>query len=147
MDANISVEISIAGDLAAVTSLLGASYPELKIGIRSRDLATRASRNDEGKPKLPGSGTYNVARLIDGLVVGCGGWSFEKPGTSQIEPNLGHIRHFAVHPRWVGRGMGRQIYRECEMQALSSGITAFEVFASLNALPFYTKLGFVNSKK
>jgi len=93
-------------------------------------------------PKLLASGTYYVARHQSGPVIGCGGWSVERPGTFHIDPGVGHIRHFAVSPSWIGQGIGRRIYQACEKQARSNGVITFDVFASLNALCFYKLVGF-----
>jgi N-acetylglutamate synthase-like GNAT family acetyltransferase len=98
-------------------------------------------------PALLGSGTYYVAELPTGLVVGCGGWTLERPGTGTVEPHLGHIRHFARHPGWTKRGVGRAIYRLCEGAARSAGVIGFECYSSLNAEQFYTALGFENIRE
>ena len=41
--------------------------------------------------------TYYLAVSDNGLVVGCGGWTRERPGSGEVEPALAHIRHFATH--------------------------------------------------
>jgi GNAT superfamily N-acetyltransferase len=139
----IAVEVATTEDAAAVASVLEASYPELMAPAYDAAVLQQAlPAITRANPKLLGSGTYHVARYHDGLVIGCGGWTAERPGTTQIQPGIGHIRHFAVHPRWIGRGIGRRIYQACETQARANRITIFEVFASLNALPFYESMGF-----
>ena len=91
---------------------------------------------------LLSSGTFYLTKLETGFAVGCGGWSWERPGKGDIESGLGHIRHFATHPNWVGRGIGRSIYNMCVREARSSGVSAFECYSSLNAEAFYAALGF-----
>jgi ribosomal protein S18 acetylase RimI-like enzyme len=96
----------------------------------------------KASPSLLGSGTYYVAELSTGFVVGCGGWTAERPGSGTVEPHVGHIRHFATDPGWTRRGIGRAIYRLCENAARSAGVIAFECYSSLNAEEFYRALDF-----
>ncbi|MDZ7829723.1 MAG: GNAT family N-acetyltransferase [Halofilum sp. (in: g-proteobacteria)] len=63
-------------------------------------------------------------------------------GLGEIESTLGHVRHFATHPDWTGRGIGRAIHERSRDQALAAGILRFACYASLNAVPFYAALGF-----
>lgn len=99
-------------------------------------LMTRAN------PKLLSSGTYYVAESEDGAVVGCGGWTRERPGGETAVGAVGHIRHFGTHPDWTRRGIGSAIFRRCEEDARASGIREFECYSSLNAENFYSALGF-----
>ena len=75
-------------------------------------------------------------------MVGIGGWSRERPGDARIEPGLAHLRHFATHPDWCRRGVGRLIYEVCEARARESGIEVLECCSSLNGEAFYAALGF-----
>ena len=99
-------------------------------------LMTRAN------PVLLASGTYYLAESDAGLAVGCGGWSRERPGSGEVAPELAHIRHFATHPEWIGRGIERALYARCEQDARAAGIRRFECNASLNGEGFYAALGF-----
>lgn len=130
-------------DEAAVTEVLKTSYTKLlsscydeALLAKALPLMTRAS------PALLSGGSYFVAETGDDALVGCGVWSRERPGSAEIVPKLGHIRHFAVHPAWIGRGIGRAIYATCAEQARSTGIRQFDCYASLNAQGFYAALGF-----
>jgi N-acetylglutamate synthase-like GNAT family acetyltransferase len=76
------------------------------------------------------------------MLVGCGGWTREQPGDGITKEGIGHIRHFATHPEWIRRGIGRAIYQRCEADARKAGITRFECYSSLNAEVFYSALGF-----
>jgi N-acetylglutamate synthase-like GNAT family acetyltransferase len=140
-----SFRLSVASptDQAAVTALLEASYATLMATYydpvvldRALPLMTRAN------PNLLGSGTYYLAHDSMGSVVGCGGWTKERPGTGEIEPRLAHIRHFATHPGWLGRGIGRAIFTECRNAAEADGICRLECYSSLNAEGFYAAIGF-----
>jgi GNAT superfamily N-acetyltransferase len=130
-------------DAAAVDRLLQASYPELMATSYDRELLAPAlTLMTKANPSLLVSGTYYVAELSPGFLVGSGGWTPERPGTRTIEPRIGHIRHFAVDPGWTRRGIGRAIYDLCETAARAAGIIAFECYSSLNAEKFYSALGF-----
>ncbi len=96
----------------------------------------------KANPALLSSGTYYLAESDDSSAVGCGGWTHERPGSGEIENGLAHIRHFATHPGWVGRGIGRALYDGCQAEARASGAKRFECYASFNAEPFYAALGF-----
>lgn len=101
----------------------------------------------QANPSLLSSGTYYVAELTSGLLVGCGGWTPERPGTKSVEPGLGHLRHFAVHPDWTRRGIGRALIEACDRSARAAGVMTFECYSSLNAERFYRALGFVRIRE
>lgn len=135
-------------DAAAVDRLLQVSYPKLMASSYDKELLAPALKlMTKANASLLGSGTYYVAELPTGLVVGCGGWTLERPGTGSVEPHVGHVRHFATHPGWTRRGVGRAIYHLCESAARSAGVIAFECYSSLNAEKFYSALGFENIRE
>jgi GNAT superfamily N-acetyltransferase len=105
------------------------------------DLMTKAN------PLLLGSGTYYLAEVATGLLVGCGGWTRERPGTKSVELGLAHVRHFAVHPDWTRCGIGRAIFTLCDRAARAAGVRAFECYSSLNAENFYRALSFVRIRE
>ena len=59
-----------------------------------------------------------------------------------MEPELGHVRHFATHPKSVRHAIGRALYDRCETTARAAGVRRFECYASINAEDFYAALGF-----
>ena len=129
-------------DAAAVERLLLASYPALMANSYDAETLARAlPLMTRANPRLLASGTYYVAEAR-GDIVGCGGWSPEEPGTRRIVLHTGHVRHFAVDPNHVRRGVGRALFERCESQARENGIDAFECFASRNAVEFYRSVGF-----
>ncbi len=129
-------------DLTQVSDLLAASYSELMIRfydeVLLRDALPKITR---ANPVLLTSGTYYLAQSKGGRIIGCGGWTQERPGTGEIIPNFAHIRHFATHPDWIGEGVGKAIFDQCKIQALAKGIRNFECYSSLNAEGFYTAMG------
>lgn len=129
-------------DKAVVEAILNASYPTLMAGAYDAGLLARAlPRITRANPALLASGTYFVAECR-GEPVGCGGWSCERPGTGMVEIDLGHVRHFATLPDFLGRGVGRALYGRCASQAWSAGVRRLECYSSLNGEPFYAALGF-----
>jgi N-acetylglutamate synthase-like GNAT family acetyltransferase len=145
---DFATRIATPDDAVAVQALLQASYPVLMASAYDKaildpalELMTKANRS------LLASGTYYVAEARGGLVVGCGGWTRERPGSGELEAKLGHIRHFATHPAWTNRGIGRAIYQLCEAGARSAGVATFECHASLNGEGFYAALGFESVRR
>ena len=143
MSNGFAIRVATLKDELAVSALLEASYPVLMQQDYDRDLLSAAlPALTRASPELLQSGTYYVAETESELVVGCGGWTRERPGNGDVEDELGHIRHFATHPKWIGQGVGRSIYDTCERQARSEGVTNFRCYSSVNAEGFYATLGF-----
>jgi len=143
----IAIRIAEPDDHEAISALFAASYGTLMGGAyepatleAALPLITRAN------PLLLASGSFFVAQAGDAMV-GCGGWTRVRPGRGDVEPGLGHVRHFATHPSHTGLGIGRALYRACESQALAAGVGRFECYASLNAEGFYAALGFATVKR
>ena len=145
---DFAARVATLSDAAGVNALLQASYPILMESAYDDVLLAPALKlMTRANPALLTSGTFYIAESRDGLVVGCGGWTLERPGSDSVEAMLGHIRHFGTHPDWTNRGIGRAIYRLCEADARSAGITSFECDASLNAEKFYSALGFESIRR
>lgn len=138
----IRVRPAKKADTRAVERVLLASYPSLMArAYKPEVLALALPIMTRPNPRLLGSGTYYVAEQ-NGEIIGCGGWSREEPGGDVIAPGSAHVRHFAVSPEFVGRGAGRAMFNQCEIDARVHGISLFKCFASLNAVGFYKLLGF-----
>ncbi len=143
MSDTVSIRAATPHDYDGVTDLLRASYPAL---VRDAyDAATFDAISPVltvAQPALLRSGSYFVAEAAAGIVVGCGGWTRERPGTGEIRPGLGHVRHFAVHPDWTRRRIGQGMYARCLAQAKASGVETLECYSTLNGETFYAALGF-----
>jgi N-acetylglutamate synthase-like GNAT family acetyltransferase len=138
----IRIRKARASDLAAIERVLAASYPALMAGAYEPALLARAlPMMTRAQPALVTSGTYYVAEA-EGRIVGCGGWSRDPPDGPAGEEGVAHIRHLAVSPDRIRRGVGRALYRRCEERARAAGIRFFECYSSLNGEPFYRALGF-----
>jgi N-acetylglutamate synthase-like GNAT family acetyltransferase len=137
------VRVAAPEDAERVAKLLEASYPPLMAGAYDEGtLAPALKLMTRANPSLLASGTYYLAESFGHRVVGCGGWTLERPGTAVREPGLAHIRHFATDAAWTRRGVGRALYDRCEADARLVGVRAFECYSSLNAEAFYAALGF-----
>jgi GNAT superfamily N-acetyltransferase len=128
------IRVATPEDAAAVGELLAACYPVLmRDSYEPAVLAAALPMMTRAHPGLLASGTYHVAEAPDGRLVGCGGWTPERPDIGAIEPGVAHIRHFATHPDWIGRGVGRAICDRCISEARNFGASRLECFSSLNA--------------
>lgn len=138
----IAVRAAGPADAAAVSEVLQSSYPALLGTAYDRTLLARIlPAMTRANPALLRSGTYYLAEAGP-EPVGCGGWTFEKPHSTEAVEGVAHIRHFATAARWVGCGIGRLLYARCERDARTAGVRAFEAYATLNGEPFYRALGF-----
>lgn len=136
-----AIRIATLQDAADVSNLLVESYAALMAGAYPDDLLLRVLPiMTRAQPALLSSGRAFVAET-ERRVVAFGGWSPDEPGTGAVEPELGHLRHFAVHPETVRQGLARRIVESCAEQAMAEGRTRWRVFSSLNAVPFYRSLG------
>jgi GNAT superfamily N-acetyltransferase len=139
---SVSIRVAVPADSAAVRRVLLASYPALMADAYEPALLTRAlPLITRPNPRLLARGTYYLAEA-EGEALGCGGWSWNDPGSGALAPGLAHIRHFAVRSSWAGRGVGRALYERCAHEARAAGARRFEALASLNGEPFYAALGF-----
>ncbi len=143
---DVSIKVATPSDAADTTALLEAVYPVLMQGAydpvvlaRGLPLMTRAN------PALLNSGSFYLATGLaapEPVVAGCGGWTRERPGTGEVEAGLGHIRHFATHPDWTGRGIAKSLLDRCVVHAPAAGVRRLECYSSLNAEGFYAAFGF-----
>lgn len=142
------VRTATPDDMATVSAILAASYPSLMRGAYPDDLLARAlPRITSANPALLASGTYYLAEAEDGSAAGCGGWSHRPPEEDRREQGVAHIRHFATHQDWAGKGVGRAIFHRCEAEARAAGFTRFTCYSSLNGEGFYAALGFLRVRE
>jgi GNAT superfamily N-acetyltransferase len=143
-DLSFTVRVATPADAAGVSAVLAASYGTMLAShydVELLDLALPLMTS--ANPALLGSGTYYLAENGAGEIVGAGGWSFERPGTTAIVNGLAHVRHFATLPNWAGRGIGSAILSKCIREAKSQGAEAMEAYSTLAAVGFYQTLGFI----
>lgn len=95
-----TIRIAAPSDACGVSDLLKTSYGELLAGHYELALLARAlPLISRANPALLNSGRYFVAHDGENRIVGCGGWSLDRPGTGELEGGLAHVRHFATHRR------------------------------------------------
>ena len=130
-------------------TILLASYPALLATSYSADLLSVAlPALVKANPTLLASGAFYIAESTDGFALGCGGWTFQRPGapdseSARIDPAVAHLRHFATRSDQARRGVGRALFERCLTDAQSRGVSRLECAAALAAEPFYRSLGFV----
>ena len=130
-------------DREAVSTLLENSYSTLlAVSYDSNILRLALPYITKANPALLASGTYYVAATESDMLVGCGGWTVENPGSGETTAGEAHIRHFAIHPEWTRRGIGASLVARCIFDARSLGIRKLHCFSTLNAEPFYRASGF-----
>ena len=136
------VRIAGPGDSDAIEALFEASYYALfKSGYDQTTLDAALPIITRANPVLLSSGRFYMTEAGT-FATGCGGWSIERPGTGEIETGLGHIRHFAVHPDWLRRGIGGAILQRSVDEARRVGLDRLECNSSLVAVDFYAAHGF-----
>ncbi|MES2374769.1 MAG: GNAT family N-acetyltransferase [Bacteroidota bacterium] len=102
--------------------------------------------------------TYWVVENLEGLIVGCGGWSKRKllfgksnvvdPSDNELIPGIdsARIRAFFVHPDFARMGIGKRLLEKCEMEAQSFGFKSLELVATLSGEKLYSSNGYVPLK-
>lgn len=139
--AHMRVRTATPNDAETVGAVLAESYPRLMREAYPDDLLERAlPMITRANPELLRSGRYHIAESEAGEAMACGGWSDRPPGGGP--DGHAHVRHFATHPDWTGKGAGRAIYETCEAEAAAAGFGGFVCFSSLNGAGFYAALGF-----
>ncbi|PPD16151.1 MAG: GNAT family N-acetyltransferase [Methylocystis sp.] len=137
------VRLSAPSDADAVSALLAASYSTLLEPHYEKALLERALPfMTKANPTLLASGAFYVAQSSHGELIGCGGWSLERPGTAKIIPREAHIRHFATHPGWTRLGVARSIMNRCCMEAKARDVSELHCCSTFAAENFYRALGF-----
>ena len=148
MVGSIALRPTTIDDAEPISALFTASYPVLMTTAYPADLLQDILPViTQTNPTLLSSGTFYMVENDQGQAIGCGGWTRERPGSSETIPGLSHIRHFATHPDWIGQGIGTAIYKCCEKNARLANTHTFECYSSLNAQAFYESLGFIAQEK
>ncbi|CAE7422831.1 unnamed protein product [Symbiodinium natans] len=141
----ISVRVADLSDGPAIDKVLGECYPALFRGAYDEEaLAAFLPHIIYSQPELLESGKFFVAESAESgetRILACGGWSLHRPGSREVIAGLGHLRHFAVHPDCIGKGIGRSIFEACAQQSKEFGVVEFECCSSLVAEGFYARLG------
>jgi GNAT superfamily N-acetyltransferase len=105
-------------------------------------LAATLPAMTRAQPKLLACPTWFVAVHASGQLVGCGGWTHERPGTGEVETGLGHVRHFGTHVDHLRQGIAAAIGTQTIATARAAGIGRLDCYSTLVAERFYASLGF-----
>ena len=124
-------------DVAAIMAVQEASIMALGVAAYGPAKARAWARFGlEQSDALLAQGRFFVAEL-DGRVIAVSGWSADAE-----RDDTAWIRYVFVHPDVAGRGVGRSLMRASEASALRSGRRRLRLWSSLNAQPFYARLGY-----
>jgi putative acetyltransferase len=128
-----------ADDTDAVVDLRNRSFEELS-GDAYTPAQKAALRENRAQKDYAEDLIRNHIMLgfDDGLgLVAMGGWI-----AMPDDPDIGRIRKLAVHPAVARQGFGRHMAEDAEQRARDAGCKRFIVRASINAVPFYERLGY-----
>lgn len=59
----------------------------------------------------------------------------------QNDGSRAHLDHFWVRPRFIGQGVGRDLFRHAVAEAARLGLSRLRIEADPNAEPFYARMG------
>ena len=151
----LSLRVAAMSDVRPLNALIAASARELSAGFYSAEQIEALIEHVFGvDTQLIADGTYYLIAKLDHEPVATGGWSFRrtlyggdqaKSGEdTRLSPasDAARIRAFFVHPQFARRGLGRQLYAECERSAREMGFRRLELMATLPGEPLYSALGF-----
>ncbi|MCE5323561.1 GNAT family N-acetyltransferase [bacterium] len=68
-------------------------------------------------------------------------------GFTHLKDQTGEICALYVHPDYMGRGIGRMLFERVQEETHRVNITKLYVKASLNAVEFYKKMGFISDQQ
>lgn len=78
---------------------------------------------------------FNVLAVVDDVVVGCGSMMYE----------TGHLQLLYITPEVIGKGVGKQLLVVMEKEAIEKGLLHVTLESTKTALPFYTRMGYVEN--
>jgi ribosomal protein S18 acetylase RimI-like enzyme len=127
------------GDTDAVIDLRNRAFDELSGDAYSpaQKAALRENRTQKDYAEELTRNHIMLAFDTANRLVAMGGW-IAMPDDAAV----GRIRKLAVHPAVARRGLGRHMVEDAEQRARNAGCKRFIVRASLNAVPFYERLGY-----
>ena len=142
-------------DIAVIEPLIARSVRQLSAQDYTSEQIEGALGDAFGlDTQLIDDGTY-FAVIVDGGLVGCGGWSYRKTlfgadGRSDREPenldpavDAAKIRAFFVEPAYARRGIGKALLDHCEDAARDAGFSRAELMSTLPGLRLYARFGYI----
>ena len=153
---DVSLRPAAPADTAALERLIALSARALGQGFYSDAESEAAITHVYGvDTDLVADGTFFVATVPGGSVVGCGGWSqrrtlfggdrYARRVDGLLDPatDAARIRAFFVAPEVARRGVATLLLSACETAAIARGFTRATLMATLSGVPFYAAHGYV----
>lgn len=152
-----SIRLARLEDVPALQALIETSVRGLQAGEYSAAEIEGALGHALGlDTQLIEDGTYFVVETTDGVMVGCGGWSWREKlcgsdgldaasscgGSGTEAVGTAKIRAIFVHPGWARRGLGTMMLEYCEERARKAGFTRLEMGSTLTGAPLYRLKGY-----
>ena len=136
------LRLATPDDADALTALFSRSYPALLADDYPADVLDPAlPRICRPPPALWATGRFGLMAGPAGRVA-AGGWSHERPGTRDIVPGLGHMRHVVCDPAATRRGHAAAVLRAVIAQARAAGTLRLDCWSTRTAVSFYAAQGF-----
>lgn len=135
--ASIEIRGADSRDLDAIAALQTRSIMAFGIEAYGEAVCKAWARiGVQSRHTLLDGGTFFVAER-HGELIGVAGWT-----TDSREANCAWPRYIFVSPAAAGCGIGRQLMGRVELSVNAAGRTRLMLWASLNAVGFYERLGF-----
>ncbi|MEM8555418.1 MAG: GNAT family N-acetyltransferase [Pseudomonadota bacterium] len=136
---DVTVRLARAGDLSRLDALFGRTYPKLlKADYPPSVMVTAVPLIAKAQPALVSSGTFRVAELSNGDIIGAGGWTPRRK-----RPQIGDVRHVVCDDRFLRNGIARSILQASMKEAAADGVRIMDCKSTRTAVPFYLSMGFV----
>ena len=147
------IRVATPDDLPALQAMISRAILQLQSPFLDPAQVAASATMMGLDTQLVDDGTYLAAEL-DGVMAACGGWSRRattyggdhSPGRSArlldpaTEPT--RIRAMYTDPKFVRRGLGRQMLAACEDAARAAGFHEATLVATMAGLPLYTACGY-----
>jgi GNAT superfamily N-acetyltransferase len=145
-----NVRPATIADANQTAKLLSESYYTILPQNYDQDTLSKALPSiTTPRAQLLNCGTwYVVEDPVTKDIVGCGGWTLRSPApnsTNATDVPVPNLRHFATHPGWTRRGIGKALWTRT-LRDISDAVgpeTPLEVYSTLTGEPFYASFGFV----
>ena len=136
-----TVREATADDVEAIRAVHAASVRVLATSHYDASQISSWSDVEEADYSIPADGSHVVVAEDEG-----DGADRRVVGFGAVDLESGEVRAVYVHPEHAGEGVGSAILRELEERAAEEGLTDLHLTASLNAVPFYERHGWVSTE-
>ncbi|OYW83950.1 MAG: GNAT family N-acetyltransferase [Sphingobium sp. 32-64-5] len=149
----LELRLATEADLPVLRAMMARSIAELQSAFLDPAQVAASATMMGLDTRLIDDGTY-FAAILDGVIVGCGGWSKRStlyggdhsPGRDArlLDPatEAARIRAMYTSPDHARRGIGRAVLAACEEAARAAGFSRTELMATLAGQPLYRAAGY-----